>query len=99
MVIDLLIDKRTASRTIPITIFDHVYRNTQTNSSLRKLCVDWSVHGIQPRLWFEEDNTDCYPKHFLIDLVIAKYELKDAMGPGGMDFGSRRSDYYVRSPK
>ena len=53
MVIDLLIDKRTASRTIPISIFNHVYRNTQTNSSLREVCVDWSVHDIKPRLWFE----------------------------------------------
>lgn len=47
--IDLLIDQGATSRIIPVSIFGHVYQNIKANSQLCKLCVNWSVHVIQPR--------------------------------------------------
>ena len=96
--IDLLIDKRDASNRIPASHFDHVYQNTRESSPLRKLCVDWSVHGIRPYLWFESNIRDWYPKDFLIDLITAKWKPEKAREIKPMDFGSRRSEYHVKSP-
>lgn len=96
--INLLIDKRASSRIIPVGTFNHVYENTQASSPLRKLCVDWSVQYIQPRSWFEGNKRGCYPRDFLIDLVVANHELMKVMKPKEVDFGSRRLDYHVNSP-
>lgn len=97
--IDLLIDKRDAFNKIPASHFGYVYHNTPERSPLRKLCVDWSAHGIRPYLWFEKGIRHWYPKKFLIDLITAKYEPEKDTTIEPMDFGSRRSEYHVKSTK
>ena len=96
--IDVLIDKANATKMYPISLFDHVYRNTASDSRLRQLCVDWTLWRLDYMDISEGSRRDRFPKEFLFDLALANHELtKSFKGQLVFDFASKRSDYHVKS--
>ena len=96
--IDVLIDIAIATTKYPTGLFDHVYRNTASNSRLRELCVDWTLWRLDHTVIFAGSERDRFPKEFLVDLALAHYRLTESSEePRDVDFASKRSDYHVKA--
>ena len=95
---DVLIDKANATKVYPTSLFDHIYRNTASDSRLRALCVDWTLWKLDHAVMFEGNKRDRFPKDFLVDVALAYYGLmKLSKTPIEVDLASKRSNYHVRS--
>ena len=96
--IDVLISKADATKVYPTSLFDHVYRNTASDSGLRELCVDWTLWSLDHTVMFEGSKRDRFPKDFLVDVTLAYYGMMQlTRDTKEIDFASKRSTYHVKS--
>ena len=108
--IDVLINKESSIKKIPISLLPRVYDSTPEDSSLRRLFVDWVAclavmtpndrYTLKPPgapgQWSKEDTRKDYPKDFLFDLAFAQYQLRKGDKTVISKFKSKRTDYHVK---
>ncbi|KAL2044447.1 hypothetical protein N7G274_003152 [Stereocaulon virgatum] len=97
---DIMINKVSLEHRIPAREFHQIYEQTDENSPLRRIAIDWLAHlgRLVPAEWLVEFDKDTFPKEALVDLVFAQYELRVGTRALIKDFGALRSDYHIKPP-